>query len=71
MDAIKIQDAIAQIWGSESHRVSVLLDVCGVFHAECEDTYQRRRLSENTYRQTLNDMFYDYCVENASWMGVS
>ena len=71
MDAIKIQDAIAQIWGSESHRVSVLLDVRGVFYAECESTMDRRRLTENTYRQTLNDMFYDYCVENAAWMGVS
>jgi len=65
MDAIKIQEAIRQIWGSESHNVSVLLDVHGRFHAECETTYQRRRLSEPTYIETLNDMFCDYCTEKA------
>lgn len=67
MDAIKIQEAIRQIWGSESHNVSVLLDVQGRFHAECEVTYQRRWLSESTYIQTLNDMFCDYCTEKCAW----
>jgi len=28
-------------------------------------------LTDTNYREVLNDMFYDYCVENASWMGVS
>jgi hypothetical protein len=28
-------------------------------------------LTDRNYLEVLNDMFYDYCVENASWMGVS
>jgi hypothetical protein len=28
-------------------------------------------LSDRNCDAVLNDMFYDYCVENASYMGVS
>lgn len=66
-----IKSAIRQIWGSESHQISVLLTPQGVLYAECESTMDRRRLTESNYREVLNDMFYDYCVENAAWMGVS
>jgi len=71
METNKILDAIRQIWGSESHQISLLATPDGKIYAECEFTMDRRRLSESTYIETVNDMFYDYCVENASWMGVS
>lgn len=32
---------------------------------------ERCRLTENNYEEVLNDMFYDYCIENANWMGAS
>lgn len=67
----KYNKAIEQIWGSESHKVSLLLSQRGVLYAECSETYDRRVLTDNNYREQLNDMFYDYCVANASWMGVS
>jgi hypothetical protein len=67
----KIKNALVQIWGSESHKVSLLLNPEGRLYAECEETMDRRRLTETNYRDILNDMFYDYCVEKASWMGVS
>jgi hypothetical protein len=28
-------------------------------------------LNDKNYERVLNDMFYDYCCENADWMGVS
>ncbi len=67
----KIKMALEQIWGSESPRVSILLNPEGKMYAECEETMDRRRLTDSNYREVLNDMFYDYCVEKASWMGVS
>lgn len=67
----KYKKAIEQIWGSESHNVSLLMSQNGTLYAECESTFDRRVLTDSNYREQLNDMFYDYCVENASWMGVS
>lgn len=67
----KIKDALTQIWGSESHNVTLILTPDGRLFAECESTLDRRRLTETNYRHILNDMFYDYCTENAAWMGVS
>ena len=71
METNKIRDAIHQIWGSESYQISFLATHDGKIYAECEFTMDRRRLTDSNYRDVLNDMFYDYCVENASWMGVS
>ena len=71
METNKIRDAIRQIWESESHAISFLATPDGKIYAECESTMDRRRLTDSNYREQLNDMFYDYCVENASWMGVS
>ena len=51
--------------------VTLILTPDGRLFAECESTLDRRRLTETNYRQILNDMFYDYCTENAAWMGVS
>lgn len=62
--------AKAQIWGSESHACGISYDPrTGRYHAETET--DSRRLTEKNYIEILNDMFYDYCVENGSWMGVS
>lgn len=71
-----ISDARAQIWGSEAYRVTIVYAVRSdggdvVFYAECDDTLARKRLNLNNYTNVLNDMFYDFCVENAAWMGVS
>jgi len=72
----RINAAKAQIWASESHRLTIVYSVSTrtdtvQFIARCDDTLDERRLTETNYVQTLNDMFYDYCVENAAWMGVS
>lgn len=67
----KYKNAIQQIWGSESHNVSLLLSQTGTLYAECESTMDRRVLTDNNYREQLNDMFYNYCMEKAAWMGVS
>jgi hypothetical protein len=66
-----ISDAVAQIWGSESHNVQFIGMADGKLYAHCAETAQARRLTDLNYRNVLNDMFYDYCVEKASWMGVS
>jgi len=67
----KIKDALTQIWGSKSHNVTLILTPDGRLFAECESTLDRRRLTESNYRKILNDMFYDYCTENAGRMGIS
>jgi hypothetical protein len=67
----KIKNELVQIWGSESHNVTFLATPDGRLYAECESTFDRRRLTDSNYREVLNDMFYDYCVEKAAWMGVS
>ena len=67
----KIKNELVQIWGSESHNVSLIQLADGKVYAECAETLQCRRLTDLNYSNVLNDMFYDYCVEKASWMGVS
>jgi hypothetical protein len=68
----KFVDCKARIWGSESHACRIVYEVAaGRYYAECESTLDQKRLTESNYERVLNDMFYDYCVENASWMGVS
>jgi hypothetical protein len=71
MDTTKIRDTLKQIWTSESHNVSLILTADGKLYAECESTFDRRRITNSNCYEILNDMFYNYCLENASWMGVS
>lgn len=71
MEINKFRDALKQIWGSESHKVIFIATPDGRLYAECDFTLDRRRLTDSNYREILNDMFCDYCVENAAWMGVS
>lgn len=71
-----ISDAKTRIWGSESYRVTIVYDVSTKdgserFYAECEDILTTKRLTISNYERVLNDMFYDFCIENAAWMGVS
>jgi len=76
---MKIHDymvAKAQIWGDESHACSIIYEIgTHKYRAECEcgrlGVCLSRILNETNYERVLNDMFYDYCVEKASWMGVS
>jgi hypothetical protein len=67
----KIKNALTQIWGSESHNVQFIGMADGKLYAYCAETAQSKRLTDLNYRNVLNDMFYDYCVEKAAWMGVS
>ena len=67
----KYKQALEQIWGSESYRVSLLISTIGNLYAECDFSHDRRRLNDSNYRDVLNDMFMIYCLENKSWMGVS
>jgi hypothetical protein len=66
-----IKRALCQIWGSETYHVILLLTTDGQLYAECEETMDRRRITESNYVEILNDMFYNFCMEKASWMGVS
>lgn len=65
------------IWGDEAHHCQIVQDTVNVairgearVFAECDLTGDRRMLTENNFADVLNDMFYDYCVEDAAWMGV-
>ena len=69
-----ISDTKTRIWGSESYNLTIIYSVScrdgsETFYAECG--IDRRRLTEKNYENVLNDMFYDYCLENADWTGVS
>ena len=68
----KFVDCKNRIWGDECGACDIVYEVANnKFFAECESTFSRCRLTEKNYEEVLNDMFYDYCVENAAWMGVS
>jgi len=68
----KFVDCKARIWGSEAYACTIVYEVAKQkFYAECDSILERRVLNEKNYEEVLNDMFYDYCVENASYMGVS
>jgi hypothetical protein len=65
-----LNDCKVRIWGSESYQCSIILEK-GNYYAECAETLDRRLLTKKNYSNTFNDMFCDYCVKNAAWMGVS
>ncbi|NDC23380.1 MAG: hypothetical protein EBZ49_04545 [Proteobacteria bacterium] len=68
----KFIDCKARIWGSESYACTIVYEVSsGKFFAECESTCSKKRLTYENYSEVLNEMFYDYCVKNSSYMGVS
>lgn len=70
---MKIHDymvAKAQIWGDESHACTIVYEI-GKHKYRATCGLDSRILNEKNYERVLNDMFYDYCVENADWMGVS
>lgn len=73
MDMIKMfSDTKARIWGSESYACTIICyPMLNRYAARCESTGEEKRLTAKNYERVLNDMFYDYCVENASYMGVS
>lgn len=66
----KMIAARAQIWGSEAHACTIVYEL-GTHKYRAECGIDSQILNEKNYERVLNDMFYDYCVENASWMGVS
>lgn len=69
---VKFLDYKNRIWGDEAHACNLVYErASGTFYAECASTNTILRLTEPNYKRVLDQMFYDYCVENASWMGVS
>lgn len=62
--------AKARIWGDESHSCTIIYELSTKKYF-AESGVERRRLTEKNHEEVLNDMFYNYCIENASWMGVS
>lgn len=65
-----------KIWGDEDYACNIGFRMSPIdgkprYYAECESTLGYAELSERNCEDVLNDMFYDYCVENASYMGVS
>lgn len=62
-----------RVWGDECHACNILIQdiYAGVYYADCESTMTTLRLNEQNYKRVLDQMFYDYCMENASYMGVS
>lgn len=73
MDMMKMFcDVRNRIWGDESHAcVIVNYPMMNRYVAKCESTGEEKRLTEKNYQRVLDEMFYDYCCENADWMGVS
>lgn len=68
----KFIDCKARIWGSEAHACTIVFEVAsGKYFAECDAIMTQKSLTEKNYVEVLNDIFYDYCCENAAWMGVS
>jgi hypothetical protein len=68
----KIQNCVQKIFGDESHNVRIV-HAGNMFKIEI-----RNRIhdgvwirSENTMEEKINDIFYDYCMENVDWMGIS
>jgi hypothetical protein len=59
-----------QIWGDEAHQCAIGMDDKG-YYAECILFGMFKRINEKNHANVLNEMFYDYCLENANWMGVS
>lgn len=63
-------DTKARIWGCESYACSIVYEVStGRYYAQTES--DSKRLTIENYERVLNDMFYDYCVANSDYMGVS
>ena len=58
------------IWQEESGQCAIGFDG-KKYYAECALYGDFRYINEKNYDDVLNDMFYDYCLENASWTGVS
>lgn len=62
----------SRIWADLSHEVSIIYyPRLNRFVAKCDAIMEEKRITLNTAERVLNDMFYDYCVESADWMGVS
>lgn len=62
----------SRIWADNSHEVSIVYyPMLDRYVAKCDAIMTEKRITLNTAERVLNDMFYDFCVENADWMGVS
>jgi hypothetical protein len=68
----KVLACVEKIFGDESHNVRVI-QAGKNFKVEIKDMIHDGVWirSENMMEEKINDIFYDYCLENADWMGVS
>ena len=68
----QLNNVKARIWADNSHEVSIIYyPSLDRFVAKCDAIMEEKRITLATAERVLNDMFYDFCVENADWMGVS
>jgi hypothetical protein len=63
-------DAKVSIWGDEFNYCAIGFDG-DRYYAQCVMTETLRYIDETNYLDVLNEMFFDYCMHNAKWMGVS
>ncbi len=69
---LSVIKTVRKIFGDESHRVRITETGNG-FKIEIKDMILDGVwiYSENMVEEKINDIFYDYCIENMDWMGVS
>ena len=69
-------DMRRKIWGFDACECKIEIEWSTlqgkpVYYAVCESTLARRRLSDTNCEDVLNELFWDFCMRNADWMGVS
>jgi hypothetical protein len=72
LNAEKVVKCIRKIFGDEYRNVRVI-QAGSSFRVEIVDMIHDGVWirSENTMEEKIDELFYDYCLENADWMGVS
>lgn len=63
-------NAKVSIWGDESMWCAICFDG-ERYTAQCVMTDTLRYINEDNYSDVINEMFFDYCMQNAKYMGVS
>jgi hypothetical protein len=68
----KVLGCVKKIFGDESYKV-VVFQAANIFKVEVRDMLHDGVWirSEHTMEEKINDLFYDYCLNNIDWMGVS
>jgi len=72
MNGEKILKCVQKVFGDESYRVRVMQSG-NIFKVEVRDMIHDGIWirSEDTMEEKIDELFYDYCMNNIDWMGVS